>query len=246
MGFSAPVAGQSVNTTVNSSASTATATLGVNPTVGNVVAVGGFFFDGVTNIPTTIAIQDQNGNVYTAGPNSPAFVQAANAGTVFWAYLIAPANAHKAITVTFSGAVHTFTNASLSAQEYPVSGGTASLDADLGGSGTTTTKAINTPTIPVNGANELIVSVASTDDAVTSAADSWVLPANQPAADGDAMAYQLSVSVGTAVAFTLVDFGTHFWDSGGMSFTITAAASTDIAFAFTAPLRARSDQHIGY
>lgn len=194
-------------------------TLGSNPTTGNVVAVGGFVWNNIALTPT-ITISDGNGNTYTKSPNSPSTGDPTGAGYAYSAYFIATGTAEKTITVTSSRVEIVMT---VWVAEVTVTGGTASFDNDATGSGASGTT-INTPTIPVAGTSELVVSYAAPDHAITAVGGAWTAIDTIPSTLSDGGAYILSVSAGTAVNFTQSSSGG--WSSMGMSFAFTPSGGT--------------------
>jgi hypothetical protein len=187
-----------------------------NPASGDVVCVGVAWGDGsTTNLPASISVQDANGNAYTKSTNSPDNNNA-NTGVVYNFYLAnAPANASKTITATFSNpGAGGF--AEITADDFAVSGGTASFDADAKGSGTGTTA--NTPTITQVGAGELFFFYMTTQNGTSSVNAPWTQGAIT--AFSDATGYLLSSSGNQAIAATITS---GLWDAVGMSFKITAA-----------------------
>lgn len=196
------------------------AVLGSNPTAGSVVCVSFFWYNGGAASAGAVTVQDGNSNSYTISPNSPSAARPATAGIVYNAYLIAPANADKTITISYTTASIL---KSASVDEFPVSGGTAAFDADAAGTGTTGT-AINTPTIPVNGANELVYCAGVSDHNITSVDAPWTQVFAPGPAFSEAVGYILSRSSSVAVAMTENTSGG--WDTIGMSFSFTAAGGT--------------------
>src|ERR1700684_3657987 len=84
-------------------ATTLVLTLPNNPTLGNTVCLGFFWYPGGAGSVAITSILDASGNAYTVTPNSP---ETANPGPSFLAYLTnAPSNASKVITVLFGTSI---------------------------------------------------------------------------------------------------------------------------------------------
>ena len=211
------VTGQSAGGSATSG-KTVAVTLANNPTAGNVVALAILYYSGGASGTTISSIKDANNNSYTVTANSPS-VYDSGAGQIFLAYrLPAPANASKTITVTFVGTIVT---AAVWADEFAASGGTATFDSDIRGTGTGT--GINTPTISVSGASELLYSGVAYQNTVTAAKSPWVQNTKGPIFGNDA-AYLLGVSGSTAISYT-GDTASALWTSMGMSFRVTPIAT---------------------
>src|SRR5580698_9600791 len=117
MSFSV-VTGQSATNSA-SSASSISVTLPNNPTLGNLVCVGFFFYDATTT-PVTATVTDSNSNTYTIASASPSTFLS-DTGGAFISYLLsAPSNASKNITVSFtrSGTAAVFTVSAIWADEF--------------------------------------------------------------------------------------------------------------------------------
>lgn len=178
--------------------------LGSNPTEGNLICVGVIFAG--SNVPTSISsIVDANGNVYTLSASSPK-VSDGGSQQLWLAYLIAPANAHKTVTVTFAA---NFSSCALWIDEFAGSP-TILFDSDASGTGTGTT--INTPTVPVT-SEDLLYAVA-VSGTISSVNNPWT------ANDGGIIAAQAvalyDVRASTNTAFDLT--GSGDWTGLGMSF----------------------------
>jgi hypothetical protein len=111
---------------------TVVVTLPSAPTAGNLVALEILYYSGGASGTTISGIVDNNGNAYTVTPNSPSTYDA-GAGQIFQAYrLVAPANAHQTITVTFNNTIGV---AAVWAREFSYTGGPIALDGDNKGDG---------------------------------------------------------------------------------------------------------------
>lgn len=190
-----------------------------NPATGSVVCVGIAWFDGVHTSPGTVTVVDGNSNSYTLTTHSPSNTLATTAGTITLAYLIAPANAHKTITVTIP-VLQPGGSFSVSADEFTVSGGTAAFDSDIAGTGGPGTT-LNTPTVTVSGSGELVYSMGAADNfPVTSVNGVWT-QVYASGGNGEAVGYILSRTSNVALNMTMG--GSSSWDSMGMSFTFTSS-----------------------
>lgn len=199
-------------------------TLGAAPTAGNVVAIAFLYSDTAGGNAGTVTAIDSNAKTYTLTPNSPSNARPASAGLAYLLYQIVPAGAGATITVAWTTAAATLFSADMWVMEFAVSGGTAAFDADVTGTGASGT-AVNTPTVTVAGASELLVSCAIADHQVTSVNGVWTQEAagtGNPLSEG--VGYDLSASSNTAVDMTMNT--SSGWDSIGMSFTFTPSGGT--------------------
>lgn len=197
---------------------TVTPVLPNNPTPGNLVVVGGFWFDGAGSSAVT-SVLDANSNAYTQAVNSPETTNAATAGVPYLFYrLVAPANADKTVTITWASAA-SYTSAFIA--EFTATSLPAILDTSAKGSGTGTT--LNTPTVTRTGSNELMVLNGAVQHAITAANSPWTSLETLPLAHGNCLAYILDRSTDAAANLTIDASST--WDAVGMSFQMT---STDI------------------
>lgn len=207
MGFS-HVTGQSADATTTSG-TTVTAVFANNPTQGNTVCVGIMWYGGGATGTSIVSVKDGNNNDYTVTPSSPS-LYVATAGQIFLAYLLsAPANADKTVTVTFND---TIAAAICWIDEFSSTGGTPTFDSDDKGTGIGT--AINTPTVPVNGSNELLYGAAAYSSAIDTADSPWTGAASIEF--GCYAEYDADASANQAIAFTGNDIGAT-WTSMGMS-----------------------------
>lgn len=194
-------------------------TLPANPTPGNLVVIGALWQDGVHPSSVVTSIQDANGNVYAQATNSPESTNGVTCGATYLFYLlVAPANAHKTITITWatsgsftSGFIDEFTATSLPAI------------ADLSTKGNGTSGTITLPTVTRTGANELLVLYGTHANAVTAANAPWVAAETLPTALGDCLAYVLDSSSDVAANLTCGTVDT--WDAVAQSFRMTAAGA---------------------
>ena len=202
------------------SVTTVQVVLGANPTLGNIVCIG----FGTSAAVSSLVIKDSNGNTYTVTPNSP---ENSAGGLVYLAYLLsAPANANKTITATWTTSVF----ASIWADEFSVSGGTAAFDKDAKGTGSGTT--VNLPSITPAGAGELLYSCmgnsGSTITAPTAGGAStngvWTGAAGGISTNGQGgdAEYDLNASAATPVNYTQTS---ATWSAMAMAFIFTPVAS---------------------
>lgn len=171
-----------------------------NPANGNVVAVGLAFN---TASISSLTVKDSANNSYTKATNAP---YTSSAGNAYLFYLIAGGTATKTITVSWT------TSAICAgwADEFTVTGGTATFDKDTGGSQTSSGGgAITTPSItPTNGGSllyaiaDLIGSVGGiTSPTAGGTAGLWTGAAGAITL-GSMAEYDLSVTGAQAVNFT--------------------------------------------
>lgn len=205
-----------VRNNTTGTALTLACTFASNPATGSLVAVGLLFYDG-TNSPPTYTIQDGNGNVYTNSPDTSGASLMNDAGWAGQGYLLsAPANADKVITVTYSknysGAAAIWCD-----NFTPPAGTTASRDSSAFATGS---GAINTPTITVSGANELVYGTATDSSDVGSVTGAWT-ESEGGKIYGNSSEWILDVSANTAVGFT--GTAARGYNAIGMSFSFAAA-----------------------
>lgn len=204
------------------SATTVSKAFANNPTPGNLVVAIFLFLDFLNSSAGTVAIKDGNNNSFTITPNSPSSARSTVDGLVYFAYLIAPANAEKTITCTYTNT--SVYGASLWVQEYGVSGGTPSFSSDVAGTGSSGT-AINTPTVTAAGADTLMIAAAVNDHAVSSVDSPWTqVAAGAGNQFSEGVGYILSTSSNTAVAMTENISGG--WDSLGAAFAFTPSGGS--------------------
>lgn len=139
----------------SSSVSTATITLTSNPVQGNVVVVGVALDAGSSGF-TGITVKDSNNNSYTKTPSSPLNLGATNAQAALF-YLIAPSNATKTITISWTGAT---TTGDFWADEFSGGGSNIIFDKDNHTSSVFGTTTINLPALVTTGTNELLYAIA--------------------------------------------------------------------------------------
>ncbi len=190
--------------------------LTTNPIQGNLVCVGIGF--NLTSGPTgTVTIQDSNGNVYTATPQSPSPTQTNN--TTYLFYLIAPANASKTITASWPT---TSVPSAIHADEFHSDVGGISFDTDAEGTGSVAGGTINTPSITPDGAGELLYASAASDNSQTAPTAGgtlgiWTGSGGGVSAFGDITEYDLSSAAGaSAVQWTQSPNGT--WSAMAAAF----------------------------
>lgn len=188
-----------------------------NPANTDCVCFGGQWFN-ASGSPATFTVADANSNSYTKSTNSPSSTNASTSGAAFGFHLDNASGASKTITATFtspgsSGSVEIF------ADDFTVSGGTASFDKDAVGSGNAST--INTPTVTRTGSNELLWCFAAVEQSISGVGGTWTQGAI--GGHGNATEYILSSSVDVAANFSQGVSG--HWDSVGMSFSISAGGA---------------------
>lgn len=197
--------------------------LASNPTAGSVVAVRYLFYDGGTTPPSITSIKDGNDNAYAVEAHNSGSTNMDMAGFIGQGYVVAPSNAEKTITVTFSKTCGSDGVLAIWIDEFaPPAATTASYDDGEVGNGT---EAINTPTIPVSGTEELVVSVASDAYTVNSTTGSWISNAGGNQYNNNA-AYILSVSSSTAVGFQ--GSSGNVYNAIGMSFKAVASKAIPV------------------
>lgn len=211
-------------TNVGASTTTATVNFGSTPTTGNLMVAILLWFDGTSNTAGTPTVKDGNNVAFTVTPNSPSNARPTTAGIVYFFSLQVPASANGAITATFNttGLVGV---ATLYAMEFaPSSGTNGGLDVDTTGTGASGTS-LNTPTVTVNQANDLLVACGLPDHQVLTVDSPWVqVQAGAGGNFSEGVGYLLSASANTALAMTMNV--TSGWDSLGASFKFTPAGGT--------------------
>lgn len=167
-----------------------------HPALGDCVCVAVQFSNGSGGGGASIvSVEDDNGNAYTVTPASPTNYTAF--GQLFLAYLLsAPANAHRTITVTFSGAI---TSARVWADQFtpevPLAFGDEAEIAQ-----TTIGNPITSPTVPVPAPNALLYAACLTDGAITGANSPWSVSGGG-INGGHTAIYHLGASANTAVDY---------------------------------------------
>lgn len=222
MGFSAPIAGQHVygsGSGPGSLGAFSAPALTNTPVAGDVLVCAIFWYNGSSPTPT-FTVADNNGKTYTVTANSPSQVQKVNAGMVYLAYRIADGTEGKTVTATPS--LSNGTLGGLFVAEFAVSGGTATFDQDAAGTGASGTT-VNTPTVPVAGAGELVYAMAAPGHTLTAANSPWT-EVTETEANGELSAYILSR--GSNVALDMTQNVSGEWDSMGMSFAFAASGGT--------------------
>ena len=227
------VTGQSIYSYTNAAAATSfTVSLPNNPTAGNLVCVASIWYNGGTSNPGVVAIKDGSLNVYQLSPSSPVINIAAGDGTAILAYLVVPAGASKAITITTVNNIGSSGVITLWVGEFNDSSGTPGFYQDAVGTDSgTPSVTVSTPTIPVSGTANLLFALCIPDTTIVSANGVWTALVASGAGSlpnvggpGDAAVYDLSASSATALNLTQNTSGN--WGSIGMSFTPTSAAVT--------------------
>jgi len=195
-------------------------TLGSNPTQGNLVCVA---IDQPMS-GQTVTVKDANNNTYQVTTNSPSPFTS-GVGNVFLAYLLsAPANASKIVNITFGTTLTN--NADAWAEEFSVSGGSATFDKDATGTGSSGTT-VNTPSITPTNAGSLLYAAAAVAGSISAPAAGGTLGVWTGAAGGissqtgDDAEYDLSTSSATAVDFTQ---SSGAWSAMAMAFYIAASS----------------------
>jgi hypothetical protein len=181
------------------SATSITVTLGSNPAAGDLVIVG---FTSVG--ATSMSVKDSNNNAYTLSHSSP--FTGGSTLSVGIAYLLsAPANATKAITVTYAPG----NGSSAWAEEFSYTGGSAAYDTDSAAQAVITGTSFTNVSITPSGSGELLYAVGNPGDALTAPSagatlGSWTGAAGGISPDTGADAeYLLSSSSGsTSIDFT--------------------------------------------
>src|SRR5581483_11385519 len=207
---------QAVKFATATSGTTITVTLNSNPATGSLVCCGVLFYDGTSTAPTfSIADNSGAGNSYTVEAHNSGNNNMTSAGYVGQAYLInAPSNADKNIKVTFNKAMSGA--GELWVANFSVTGGTASYNS--GATDTTSTGTVNTPTIPVSGANSLVWATVADANSANAATGAWTGIDQTFGCDAE---YIVSVSANTAVGFA--GTGGAVYNAIGMSFSFTAS-----------------------
>jgi hypothetical protein len=185
-----------------------------NPATGDVIgcAVTSSTASAITSITS---VKDSNSNSYTVTPLSPSTFLS-GAGQVWLYYLIAPSNATKTITVTYTASNDT---AAVWCDDFTVSGGTATFDTDARAE-TASGSSCNTPSITPAQSGELLYAALAPESSVTAPASGATLgvwTGSGGALTNNNMAeYTLSASSATAVNFTCSSSGG--WSAMSMAF----------------------------
>ena len=216
--------GVSVNTNINQISAVFTN----NPAAGNLVCVTGLFFSNQYSSGTpTVTIEDANNNTYTQSTKSPFYNMANNLFLYMGYLLVAPGNASKTITASFSISCGTGSYVDLWADEFSYTG-SISFDNDAtnnsAGSSATT---CNLPSIPVSGGLDILYGFCAANGDVTGVGGAWVQNLAGGGSDTTGCAYILSASSNTALDFTLDAAG---WFSMGMSIKTNPAFEPDEDF----------------
>jgi hypothetical protein len=114
-------------------------------------------------------VKDGSNNSYTMTPNSPNIVNPTQTVTYIF-YLIAPANAHKSVTVSFTSGA---TCIEVWLAEFSGAATSNVLEADYPGGSTLSGSTINTPTLTPSNDGDLLWVQAATAENITSAGGSW-------------------------------------------------------------------------
>jgi hypothetical protein len=199
---------------------------GAAPAAGSVVVAHYLFYDG-SSTPPTATVADAADNAFTVESHNSGATNMSGAGYIGQAYLILSAAGFATITVTFSKACGAGGVLAIWVDEFaPPGGTTVTYDNGAVANGTGT---ISTPTIPVAGSNELVVSSASDASSVGAATGAWTL--NQGGTRyGNEAAYILDVSANTAVGY--VGTTSVVYNAIGMSFAAAADEPPDSNFFF--------------
>jgi len=225
-GTFAHVAGQSASGGVSGSYA-ATVVLPNNPTPGNTVCVAAMTFNNDVSTAPTVTIRDSNSNAYTVSPSSPVSgVPVGYIGFLFLAYLlVAPANASKTITATFSMATGGY--AGIFADEFAPTGGTPVFDSDAAATGTGSSA--HSPSVPVAGSTELLYSGVMIGNYSPTANSPWTANTAGAIFDSWLAAFDVSASSNTLISSTTVS-----------DFTTTSVAAGDVlGFYLTSVSRAK-------
>lgn len=216
MAFTKRQTGVTANST-GSSLTLASAALASTPTVGDLICVAVLFYD-TTTTPPTFTVKDENNNAFTIESHALDGTSMDNAGWVGLAYLIAPSNIGKTMTVTFNKAYNGA--AVIWVDDFNPNGQTATYDSGAAANGSGT---INTPTIPVAGSHELVYAAASNinDDGATTGA--WT-GSEGGKTFGNWAEWILDVSANTAVGF--VGTVSSGYKAQGMSFSLVSSSTT--------------------
>jgi len=214
---------QGGSTSVGSGTST-TLTLTSNPVTGNLVCVA-VLANSENPIPSSMALSDANGNVYTFTPLSPSEANPGGNNNLVWlAYLLsAPANASKTLNFTWV----TSSSLKMYADEFSYSG-TVSFDKEIAGSGTTGTT-VNSPTITPTNTNSLVFAASNSQAAAYTAPTAGGTLGAWTGSDGAIIGgnmaeYDLDVTGAQAVQFTSAS--SQGWGSMAMAFSVSADVIT--------------------
>lgn len=202
-----------------------TLTLPSAPTPGDLVACGGFWWDGNPgDTAGTVTLSDGAGNIYQPTPSSP-FNDSGGSSNFLFYLLKAPANASPSITVTTESPPSAL---SVWCDEFsPPTGASIAFDKDATAecvSGPCESSSIvDTPSLTPAGPGELLYSFGNVADSITAANAPWVLAAGG-IDSGNACAYDTSASSATAVSFSVDTPGV--WDAMAMAFAATMSSSS--------------------
>lgn len=180
------------------SQTTIVCTLATNPLTGHPVLFGGQFYDGTMIGPTVSSVVDSAGNAYTLAPCNSGNNRVDSAGYVWVAYLLsAPANATKAITVTYSKSLN---YAALFGGEFISPPGLPTYDAcAVAGAAT---GPVTTPSVTITGTHELLFAVGGATTTLGTPTSSWIQNEGGNINGGQAgAAYILDVSANKAAAW---------------------------------------------
>lgn len=207
--------------TQNANSSTISCAFASNPATGSLVTVGTGFYDTGTT-PPTFTVADAASNSYTVDSTDSGSTNVSTSGYIGQAYLLsAPSNANKTITVTFSKSTTSSGVANIWCDNWTPSGGVATFDKAAFANGTGT---INTPTITVSSANELVYCTASDAGSVVAATSPFTLNEGGIFSAGWGAEWVTGQSANRACAFT----GTsgQVYNAVGMSFMLTNVTRT--------------------
>jgi hypothetical protein len=192
-----------------------------NPAPGDVVCVEveTFLASGIT----LTSVKDGNNNSFIISPNSP--TSQATVGSLWLAYLIAPSNANKTITASFS--TPTVGGCAITADDFSVSGGSGAFDKDGQSSSATGATPYITPSLTPAGSSELFYACADGNSFAFATSSPWVQCQNL---NGFGItAYILSVGSAQAVDWTWSG-GSQAICSIAMCFSFSASGGTAINY----------------
>jgi len=207
-----------VHTLVTAATTTISCTFASNPATGDLVVVGIMWFNGTNPSSTITSVKDASNTVYTVTPHSPQADVPHTAGTPYIAYLAsAPSTAKKTITVTFGTTIGGSGAADAYCDDFTVTGaGAVAFDSDAASAGSGT--AINLPSVPVTGSNDLLYSMVADSGGVSAVNAPWTIGGvGVISTDGSVAAYDLSANVNTTVNMTSAG-SSDTWNSVGASF----------------------------
>lgn len=178
------------------SSTTISCSLGNNPTAGDLVTMGGEFYDATMTAPTVVSVLDGNSNPYTVEPHNSGNTNVDSAGYVFQGYTAsAPANANKTVTITYSKPLQ---YGSMYLMDFTPPTGLTTLD--NGAYAGASNGPITTPTISVATSHDLLVNTVGATTSAGSPTGVWT--ANEGGtADGSNSAYVLDRATNLAVAY---------------------------------------------